>query len=96
MTPLIPFTLTALVYEIVSDMCAQKRVRQIWTSIQCDQSIPDGYNDELGIGIGVHQGSIPSTLLFVIVQKDCTTQISLYVHCIQNTLYNHTVDPRVV
>ena len=44
-------------------------VQSMYKDVRSRVRVGDGYSEEFGVGVGVHQGSILSPLLFIIVLK---------------------------
>ena len=42
-------------------------VQSIYKDVKNRVRVGDGYSEEFGVGVGVHQGSVRSPLLFIIV-----------------------------
>ena len=42
-------------------------VQSMYKDVRRRVRVGDGYSEEFGVGVGVHQGSVLSTLLFIIV-----------------------------
>ena len=49
------------------DECLVRLVQSMYKDVRSRVRVGDGYSEEFGVGVGVHQGSVLSPLLFIIV-----------------------------
>ena len=52
-------------------------VKSMYTNVRSRMCVEDAYRDEFSVVVGVHQGSVLSPLLFIIVLKALSLQLSM-------------------
>ena len=56
-----------LVHKLGIDEWLVRLVQSMYKDVRSRVRVGDGYSEEFGVGVGVHQGSVLSPLLFIIV-----------------------------
>ena len=60
-------------------------VQSMYKDVRSRVRVGDGYSEELGVGVGVHQGSVLSPLLFIIVLEALSREFGT--SCLRELLY---------
>jgi hypothetical protein len=52
-------------------------VKSMYTNVRSCMCVDDGYHEEFSVVVGVHQGSVLSPLLFIVVLEALSLQLSM-------------------
>ena len=52
-------------------------VKSMYTNVRSRMCVDDGYREEFSVVVGVHQGSVLSPLLFIVVLEALSLQLSM-------------------
>ena len=50
-------------------------VQSMYKDVRSRVRVGDGYSEEFGVGVGIHQGSVLSPLLFIIVLRGSIQEV---------------------